>query len=163
MRNNTFVTDTYLPELGKASGLAIWGFRACAMGGAGCCTIVRGFENAFDTDGAPVLGHMLAMARFIGHDGRRKVSLAMPGCARITRDELSLLTVFAAAQMHDEALRDAHLTWLTAKSPDTAIISLADSIASTFAHHGYDIALPYPMINRPPRAGTLHAVAGGRA
>ena len=163
MRTSSFLDDTYLPELGKGSGLAIWGFRACAMGGAGCCTIVRGFEHAFGGDGPPMLGHMLALARFIGHDGRRKVSLAMPGCARITRDELSILTVFAAAQMHDDALRDAHLTWLTARSPDHATADLVDSLAGAFARHGYDIALPQPVMSRPARTGTLMAVDGGRA
>lgn len=166
MRSSTFLEDTYLPDLGKGSGIVIWGFRACAMGGAGCCTIVRGFEHAFGTSGAPLLGHMLALARFIGHDGRRKVSLAMPGCARITRDELSLLTVFAAAQMQDDALRDAHLTWLTACSPDQTITGLVDQIAGAFACHGYDIILPETAGKRPlqrARPGSLHALAGGRA
>lgn len=163
MRSNNFLEDTYLPELGLGAGIAIWGFRACAMGGAGCCTIIRGFERAFGADGAPLLGEMLALARFIGHDGRRKVSLAMPGCARITRDELSLLTVFSAAQMQDEALRDAHLTWLTARSPCTAVCSLTDHIAKSFALHGYDITLPRAVPVRPQRSGSIRAVGGGHA
>lgn len=163
MRDSAFVTDTYLPDLGTGSGIAIWGFRACAMGGAGCCTIVRGFENAFAGDGAPVLGSMLALARFIGHDGRRKVSLAMPGCARITRDELSLLAAFGAAQMQDEALRDAHLTWLTARAPDEAMTSVTDHIAVSFLIHGYQIGLPEAPPQRAPRPGTLRALAAGRA
>ncbi|WP_084395580.1 hypothetical protein [Henriciella aquimarina] len=167
MRDSTFVTDTCLPELGRGAGLAIWGFRACAIGGAGCCTIVRGFERAFgDETGPPLLGNLLALARFIGHDGRRKVSLAVPGCVRITRDELSLLTVFAASQMQDEALRDAHLTWLTACSPDETLTGLADQIAMSFAHHGYDIHLPQTSGARPvqmARPGTLYALEGGRA
>ena len=163
MQSSSFIQDTYLPELGRGSGLAIWGFRACAMSGAGCCTIVRGFQHAFGKDGAPLLGQMLALARCIGHDGRRKVSLAMPGCARVTRDELSLLTVFSACQMQDDALRDAHLTWLTARSPGEAVSGLASDIASTLSVDGLDRNLPHKMRPRPGRAGTIRAITGGRA
>ena len=163
MSSSRFLDSTYLPDLGTGSSLAIWGFRACAMGGAGCCTIVRGFDDAFGEDGGPVLGNVLALARFIGHEGRRKVSLAMPGCARITRDELSLLTAFAAAQMQDESLRDAHLTWLTARSPNQAVSCITDYIAMAFARHGHDIRLPQQPPQVAPRAGTIRAIAGGRA
>ncbi len=164
MSSNAFLPSASLAELGRGAGLAVWSFRACAVGRAGCCTLVRGYENVFGEDGPPALGSMLALARLIGHDGRRKVSLALPGCVRMTRDELSLLTALAAAQVQDEALRDAHLSWLTARSATDRVGALADHIAGVFTRHGLLIQLPEtPAAVLPARPGRIYAIEGGHA
>lgn len=159
-----FLPVTSLADLGRGSGLAVWSFRACAVGRAGCCTLVRGYENVFGKDGPPALGSMLSLARLIGHDGKRKVSLALPGCIRITRDELSLLTALAASQVHDEALRDAHLSWLTASAATGRIGALTDHIAGVFSRHNLQIVLPAataPAV--PARPGKIYAIESGHA
>ena len=164
MSHGCFVPDMALSELGAGTRMATWGFRACAIGHSECCALIRGFENALAEDGSPVLGSILSIARFIGHQGRRKVSLAVPGCIRLTRDEVSLLTAFSAAQMKDEALRDAHLSWLTGRTAHKQLGLLADHVASRFAHHGYDILLPATQQGAPQhRKGHIYSIAGGRA
>ncbi len=104
------------------------------------------------------------MARFIGHEGRRKVSLAVPGCIRLTRDEVSLLTAFSASQMQDNALRDAHLSWLTGRAADGQLGLLSDHVACVFSRHGYDILLPsVRQTGADIRKGRIYSIQGGRA
>jgi hypothetical protein len=143
MSESRFLEDVYLPELGLGAGTAIWGFRACAMGYAKCCCLVRGFERMFGPeDGGPMLGDMLRLARSLGNEGRRKIKLAMPGCARVSHDEASLLQAFEASQGCDLALRNAHLSWLFAYPAPIEALALTDQLASGFMKHALMIQAP---------------------
>lgn len=164
MSQACFVPEMSLSNLGRGTRMAVWGFRACAIGHSECCALIRGFEHAFAEEGPPVLGSILSVARFIGHEGRRKVSLAVPGCIRLTRDEVSLLTAFSASQMQDDALRDAHLSWLTGRAADRQLGLLSDHVACVFARHGYDILLPSAKeTGANVRKGRIFSIEGGRA
>ncbi|RIJ28675.1 hypothetical protein [Henriciella algicola] len=163
--NDQFLDDVFLPDLGIAAGLAVWGFRACARGGAGCCTVVSGFSRAFgERNGPRVLGDVLNFARFIGHSGRRKVALAMPGCARLSSDELSIIACLAAGQAGDRALMDAHLTWLMASSPPADLSDTVLAITSAFQLAGLEIEMPELVVSasRPARSSIV-AVESGHA
>ena len=164
MTKSLFLLETSLPELGTGSGLAVWSFRACALGHGDCCVLMRGFERAFGDDADPALRAMLGLVRVIGHQGRRKVSLGMPGCVRITRDELSLLMVLAAAQSGDSALRDAHLTWLNGRTPCDHMSLIVERVADLFGSNGYRIKLPQTDLPPIPLGpGRIHAIESGRA
>ena len=165
MTSSDQLTDVLLPELGTGAGIAVWGFRACARGGAGCCAVINGFAHAFGPMIGPVvLERMLDFARHVGHRGGRTVALAMPGCARLSGDELSILACLAAAQTGDRALTEAHLSWLMARPADEELTATVAEIASEFAGVGLHIDMPNVAVSRPrARRTVLSVVAGGRA
>ena len=164
MSGSRFVSDTYVPRLGVGTGLALWGFRVCALRGVRCCAIVQGFRRAFGDEAPGVLSDMLAFARVVGFDGRRKVTVALPDCARVTADEVSITAMFAAAQAQDAGARDAHLLWILARSPTDEVSQLVARIADAFARQGLRIAAP-PTAARTKASErpSLSVAAGGRA
>ena len=137
-----FIEDLSLPELGYGAGFALWSFRACARGCADCGALKRGFAHAFGEDASAALLGVQRMTSTFGHIGRRKLTLAMPGSVRITADELSLISMLAAAQAHDEAARDAHLQWLLVKQPAQGVGNLITGLADLFARHNLIITPP---------------------
>ena len=156
MTESAYLTDTSLPDLGRGSATAIWGFRACALGHARCCCLIRGFERIFGKEAAgPVLSELLELARIFGNDGRRKVKLAMPGCARITYDEASFLSAISAAQSVDLALRDAHLSWLLAMSASQAASEHTSRLGGYFLAHGMPVCAP-ECETVPPSKGAMN-------
>lgn len=156
MNDSAYLIDTYLPDLGRGSATAMWGFRACALGHARCCCLIRGFEEIFGKDAAgPVLSELLELARILGNEGRRKVKLAMPGCARITYDEASFLSAISAAQSSDLALRDAHLSWLLAMSASQDASNHASRLGGYFLAHGMPVCAP-ECETVPPARETLN-------
>lgn len=164
MSGSRFVSDTYVPRLGAGTGLALWGFRVCALRGVRCCAIVQGFRRAFGDEAPGVLSDMLAFARVVGFDGRRKVTLGKPDCARMTADEVSIAAMFAAAQAHDAAARDAHLLWILAKPPTDEVCELVTRIADAFAAQGLRIVPPPAVVATQAAAKpSLSVAAGGRA
>lgn len=161
---SAFVDGMSVPELGFASGFALWGFRACARGQVMCCAVIHGFERVFDDDAPAVLANLLALARMMGGKGRRKIGLAMPGCAGITADELSLAALLAAAQTGEAEKRDAHLAWLFAGPAPANAAAAADSIGALFFKRGLMMRAP-DLVVSAPMAGVpdLRVHAGGRA
>lgn len=153
MDDSSYLADTYLPELGRGAATAMWGFRACALGHAKCCCLIKGFTAVFGREAAgPVLSDLLKLARIVGNEGRRRVRLAMPGCARITYDEASFLSALSAAQSPDPALRDAHLSWLLAMSATDEASDCTSRLAGRFLSYGLPIQAPKAMAPRPDAA-----------
>lgn len=152
MTSDGFLVDVFLPELGLGAGVALWSFRACARGGAKCCAIVRGFQETFGDRGPKALDQVIALTKTLGTDGGRYIKLAMPGCARVTADELSIVAVLSSAQARDRALCDAHLSWLLAGPPPQALSDTAHEIADHFSMSGLQIIAPNLEIKtqRPP-------------
>ena len=160
----SFVADVFVPKLGVGTGLVIMSFRACALGRAKCCPIIEGYERAFGLEGPTTLSDMHNLTSVLGNDGRRKLTITAPGCARLTADELSIVAMFAAAQADDAAGRDAHLLWLLAKSPGKQVSALVSRIADTFARHGLRIKAPPAVVQtRMPPREALIVQDGGRA
>lgn len=164
MPNVSFVADVFVPQLGVGAGLVMMSFRACALGRAKCCMIIEGYERAFGLEGPATLSDMHDLTSVLGNDGRRKLTITAPGCARLTADELSIVAMFAAAQADDAAGRDAHLLWLLAKSPGKQVSTLVSRIAGTFARHGLNIKAPPAVVQtRMPPREMLIVQDGGHA
>ena len=164
MSGSRFVADVHVPQLGTGAGLALWGFRVCALRGIKCCAIVQGFKSAFGDEAPSVLSDMLAFARVVGFDGRRKVTVALPDCTRVTADEISITAMFAAAQAQDAGARDAHLLWILARSPTDEVSQLVARIADAFARQGLRIMAPPTVARtRASQRPSLSVAAGGRA
>lgn len=164
MRTGSFVEGISLASLGYGAGMALWSFRACARGQAGCCIVVDSYRRIFDADGPGALGAVLDLARALGRDGRRTIGVAMPGCAGVTADELSLIAALAAAQARDEERRDAHLAWLFGCAPQVHAVVASDRVGYFYATRGLTIGAP--QVEASPRraaTNTLVVHEGGRA
>ena len=166
MTGSPYLDDLTTEDLGFGAGFVLWGFRACARGKAQCPVIVRGYHQMFGEVGLCVLTALLGFARVLGVEGRRTLTLAAPGSARMTADELSIVAAFAAAQARETDKLDAHLAWLMAGAPHGKATMAADHIGHHFAARGLEIRSPQleasPMIPATASAGfVVHA--GGRA
>lgn len=163
-----FVDGVFLPDFGLGTGIALWGFRACASGHSRCWAITNGYEKIFGTRGPEALADVLQLARIFGFEGRRKISVATPGCGRLTADELSMAAMFAAAQLGEEEERDSHVTWLFGRRPAAHVGKVVDRIAEIFLD--YDLHMGKPDVTvtfckglHEGHARDLMVLDGGRA
>ncbi|MEM9879118.1 MAG: hypothetical protein AAF862_07550 [Pseudomonadota bacterium] len=140
--NRVFIEGSTLVDLGSASGLIVWGFRACVQGKSHCKCIQSGFDRTLGADGKRVLECLRCVAECIGKCGRRKIGLATPGHAHFTRDEASMLAALSAAQTGRNPARDAHLTWLLASAVPETLQRAIDEISDGFTRHDLTIAAP---------------------
>lgn len=166
--NGPFVDGVFLPDFGLGTGIAVWGFRACASGHGRCPPVTRGFDEAFGARGPEALADIMQLVRIFGFAGRRQISIAMPGCGRMTADELSMAAMLAAAQAGHREERDAHATWLFGCRPQPHVGDVVDRIAHLFAE--YELQMDRPdvtvdIVNTPPDRvpPALVALQGGRA
>lgn len=137
-----FVPDIYAPQLGLGSGFALFSFRACARGQHRCCVVVRGFSEHLQSDASVALDACLRFARELGRDGGRTVTLAAPGCMRVTPDELSFLAAFGALQVDDECRARAHADWLFGGFAPATAMSALEVVAMSFASHDLWVQTP---------------------
>jgi len=151
-----------VPDLGSGAGFALWAFRAAAVGHMGCCALVRGYENEFGERAGRALSAVHRLARVIGREGGRVITLSHPGCGRVTADELSLVAALAAAQAGDAGKRNAHLSWLMCARAEETARAIADEIGALFKESGLVITAP-PIELSPAqsqRCFTVHYQAG---
>ncbi len=156
---NSVMTGTDLLQLGSGAQFSLFGFRACALGETRCDCLAKAFRNVLGDDkGDTTLALFHQLVLRIGEDGTRRLKLVSPGCSRISFDEASILGAFAASQAGDEALRDAHLSWLLACAPDDQHRKLCDLIGRTLAGAGMTIVTPETLT---PGAGTASKPSSG--
>jgi hypothetical protein len=144
--------------LGAGAGYAIFGWRACARGAGDCCAVRRTFANAFGADGYAARHCINGFANMLGRAGRRSITLAMPGTARVTADELSFVATLAAAQSGQNEKLEAHLTWLFAGSYPAEAGEAVTHAASIFYLHGVWVDEPNmdaPSHCAPPRTAPV--------
>ncbi|MEL7488857.1 MAG: hypothetical protein AAGJ87_16795, partial [Pseudomonadota bacterium] len=79
MQQNDFANDIRIQDLGVGAGMALWAFRACAMGHGECATIKAGYHRAFGAMSDAVLSDVRDYARLLGNDGRRRIALGCSG------------------------------------------------------------------------------------
>ncbi len=140
MNSDQFLEDVCLTDLGTGAGMVVWGFRSAARGWSGCPCVVRGFERLLGAAGGEAARHALyELAAILGHEGRRPISLAMPGSVRLVRDEALLLNACAAAYSGDSVARDACLAGLMAKIPSLRLSAAAMRLAESFRDAGLAI------------------------
>lgn len=142
-------TTVKIPDLGPGAGYALWGFRAAAIGHAPCSVLVRGYEEVFGNYGRPALSGLHLLARTLGSQGGRRITLAWPGCCRTTADELSVVALLSAAQVEDDALCSAHLSWLMCGRNEEEAKTAAVSVGTIFASAGMTIEKPKLEISGP--------------
>jgi hypothetical protein len=131
-----------LSDLTQGEHMLLWGFRAAAFGVADCRLVRRQFEEACGPLGLEALTALTVFVRELGLGGRRKISLAAPGSYRLTRDEQTVLALFASAQAEDYARLEAHLAWLLADAPRAPFPAAACMVAQALAMNGLVLRLP---------------------
>ena len=131
-----------LGDLLQGEHMLLWAFRASAFGAGDCHLIRRQFEDSCGPLGLEALTALQVFVRELGISGRRKVTLAAPGSYRLTRDEQSVLALFAAAQAEDYGRMEAHLAWLLADQPRAPFAAAACLTAQALAMNGYVLRLP---------------------
>lgn len=141
-----------LCDLSHGEHMLLWAFRANAFGAGDCHLVRRQFEDSCGPMGLEALTALTVFVRELGLSGRRKITLAAPGSHRLTRDEQSVLALFAAAQAEDYARLDAHLAWLLADAPRAPFPAAACLVAQALAINGYLLRLPAIEAARPPEA-----------
>lgn len=161
MKTSEYVAGLNFTDLGIGSGTLLWGFRACARGGAKCCAVVRGFEHTLPGQGAEALAGLLEFARLLGNGGHRGVLLAMPGCTGVTADELSVVSAFSAAHNENLALCEAHLSWLFAGSPPHEAIQSVAEVAQIFRDQNIPFNGPNIELKRRALAHDKGVVVAG--
>ncbi|MEM6947120.1 MAG: hypothetical protein AAF486_03425 [Pseudomonadota bacterium] len=123
--------------------------------------MVKTYNEVFGNyGGGRVLGHMLQFARDLGQASGRRLKLSAPGCLHFTHDETSVLGAVAAAQGQDKGLRDAHLTWLLSRPPQSELGDIVDAVGEAFLERDLPICLPEARRAQPAagRAGRLECV-----
>jgi len=131
-----------LCDLTQGEHMLLWAFRAHAFGAGGCGLIRRQFEDACGPLGLEALTALSVFVRELGLVGKRRITLAAPGSYRLTRDEQSVLAVFAAAQEEDYPRLEAHLSWLLADAPRGPFPAAACLVAQALAFGGFVLRAP---------------------
>ena len=139
-------------DLSHGEHMLLWAFRAAAFGAGDCRLVRRQFEESCGPLGIEALTALTVFVRELGLSGRRKITLAAPGSYRLTRDEQSVLALFAAAQAEDYARLDAHLAWLLGDDPRAPFPAAACLVAQALSMRGYVLRLPTIEAARPPEA-----------
>ena len=151
-----FLSGVSLPELGAGAGYAIFGWRACARGAGNCCAVRRTFANLFGEEGHAARQCIDGFANMLACAGRRPVSLAVPGTAHVTADEMSFVAALAAAQSGQTDKLEAHLTWLFAGDFPPEAREAVTCAASIFYQHG--IWVEEPNMDAPSNCATPRSV-----
>lgn len=131
-----------LSDLTQGEHMLLWAFRATAFGVGGCELIRRQFDETCGPLGLEALTALTVFVRELGLTGRRKITLAAPGSHRLTRDEQSVLAVFASAQDEDYPRLEAHLAWLLADAPRAPFPAAACLVAQALSMNGLVLRLP---------------------
>lgn len=153
----TFVKSLTVHQLGEGAALALDAFRIMAAG-SDPGAVVAAFDARFGFAGRAALGALQLLVREIGTAGGRRVTIACPGCCRMTGDELSVLALLAAAQRRDHQRLGAHLYWLLAgRDSETARVS-ALAAAGLFRGAGLSIADPPVDVSPPSRLAAFPAM-----
>ena len=113
-----------------------WVLRTAVACAPECRMIHREFCHAFGTrhaEGAQAFeGVLLALAR-----GGRSIALARPGHIHLTHDETSLMALFAAAQVRDEARFCAHARWVLGHDRTGPSYDAATCLTSLLYRNGH--------------------------
>ena len=129
---------------------------------APCPVVARRLTEAFGEDAGEVSATLGAFLRALAYAGRRRLSVGHPGSIVLTRDEVQLLALLAAAQAAEPAWLDAHLCWLAKSDRREPLALAALALGTALAAHGYRFSgapPPRPAIGftavRPESAARL--------
>ncbi|MFN3960003.1 MAG: hypothetical protein ACK4NP_08830 [Parvularculaceae bacterium] len=148
-----------VPRLGAGPALALDAFRLMATGSDECGLVAR-FDDEFGFAGRAALGAMHLLVREIGMRGCRRMTIACPGCCRLTDDEWRILALLGAAQARDVSRVDFHLSCLFAGRGSETARAAALALGGLFRAVGRELdgpALEIRSPTRPPHMSLVHS------
>lgn len=137
-------------------GFVIEAWRHAALGDANFGLLLREFRKQCGCGAEEVFESYFLFLKALGRASRKRLCVGHPGCPGMTRDEIQVLSMLAAAQSGHWVLFDAHLCWLTANGPRAAIATAAMVLADALTACRIDMS--DRLYIQPPTSGTA---AGG--
>ena len=138
-----------------------------AIGRGDCPMIQRSFDDACGPLANQAMTALFVLVKQLGWKSGRQLHLHVPGCRRISGDELMLLRAFADAQdaalIHRDDRLDEQLGRLLGGPPDPSIRSSLRMVAYLLSLNGHSLthsdeaaaSAPWPDLSSPGRP-TLH-------
>lgn len=121
-------------------GFVIETWRQAALGHANAPKFLRDFRDHCGDAAEGVFEDYFSFLHLLGQGSRRRLAVGHPGCPGMTRDEIQVLALLAAAQAGHGTLFDAHLCWLVPEGPRARISQAALRLAAALADCGVEIA-----------------------
>lgn len=153
--------NLHLPDVGFGGGLALWGFRACAIGASHCRLTLAAFDQVFGAEGGLALSAMNSYTDKVGRLSARKIQLEPPCSRGTTLDELYIVAAFAAVQRCDLNAASTYLQELLGRPVAMSITEHTGEIAKMFNRLGLLIETPSAdPIKQAEGCGKLRVVGG---
>lgn len=124
----------------RQAGFVIETWRQAALGQANVPKLLREFRRHCGDAAEDVFEQFFSFLHLLGRDSRRRLAVGHPGCPGMTRDEIQVLALLAAAQDEHRILFEAHLCWLAPDGPRAKISAAATNLAEGLARCGVDIS-----------------------
>lgn len=140
--HDTHIGNLRLTDLAFASRFAIWGFRAVAVGHHRCPAITAGYEQVLDSHAEDSYQALQDFVYSMAQSGRRRIKISMPGCLKVTADELSILSALHAVQTDQYLLVKSHLNWLLGGHSDLAVFKAVMSFGAALSQGGVTVPAP---------------------
>jgi hypothetical protein len=141
MAERQFLSDVSAGDvLAREVSFVLETWRQAALGNANCPRLLREFRKHCGAETESVFEIYFAFLRALGRASRRRLKIGHPGCPGMTRDELQVLSLLAAAQTGHWTLFDAHLCWLASDGSRAVIAGAATVLADTLAKRCIDIS-----------------------
>ena len=152
-------------ELGYAEHLLLQAVRAMAIGRGDCPMIQRSFADACGPLANQAMTALFVLVKQLAWKSGRRLALHVPGCRRISGDELMLLRAFADAQAvahtQTDARLDEQLGRLLGRAPDPSIRASIRMVAYLLSLNGHSLTCQETSVGArsaqsPPAGATLH-------
>jgi hypothetical protein len=133
-------------ELDDLDRAVLWAMRSVAAGRADCPLLRRTFHDLYGPAADQILCGLLVMVRLLGARALAGVRLHMPGSSAVSRDELVILAVLAAAQdagrRDGQAAVDAGLALLVGDRSDAGLAAAVGYVAELLSERGRRLSSP---------------------
>lgn len=123
----------------RRTGFVIETWRQAALGTANTPKFLRAFHKECGAAAPDVFEKYFTFLHLLGRESRRRLCVGHPGCPGMTRDEIQVLALLAAAQAGHGVLFQAHLCWLAAEGPRARIAASAMVLAQALTQCGVDL------------------------
>jgi hypothetical protein len=133
-------------ELDDLDRVVLWAMRSVAVGRADCPSLRRTFHDLYGPAADQILCGLLVMVRLLGARAADGLRLHMPGSSAVSRDEVVILAVLAAAQ--EEAVgdgrpaADAALAQLVGARSDASLAAAVCYVAEMLSARGRRLSTP---------------------
>jgi hypothetical protein len=139
-----------------AGHLLVWTWRKFVVGHADCPVLAREYFAFAGEQADDLLIAFAAFLQALGSGSRRTMTVGHPHCAGLTPDEQQILRLIAAAQEGEDALLEAHLSWLVKGSQKEAVARTVKMLVMRLNACG--VILPEAAYAPPPATALLEVV-----